>query len=770
MNKFMRALSVSLFLAGLILSYSTVTNVALAAYPEGCTAETTYSKTTGQKCNGGAVLGDSVDTTPRIMYWYGKVNQHVNSEGIWLTDPDGTSGANLDKLTYCKKWYPSTTSVEPYKSETLDTWRAAGNTGAYTATFTSDKCVQGNVETNHFVSLTSHKSGDTFTQGQYIDVRWTSNADSSTYVYLSIMDSNSSVIKEFRIPNDGQERIKIPQNTPVGQYKVYYQVVYGPNASGYHMTDFAVFNVISSTVVIADSTPRIGYWYGKVNQHVDSSGNWLTDPDGISGANLDKLTYCQKFYPKTTSIQDYKTETISGWRERGNVGGPYTLAITTIKCIEGIILPPTQLEEKVFIMGGSDRTGQFNDVWSSADMSNWNNNVQNGSTSTWSSRNLARSVYLNGRIYLIGGNKGNDNESTPVSYQFWSSPDGSKWQKLDTLPWNSDPYEHTLSKSYITYKGKIWAIGGLNHDPAYCNPFCYKNNVWSYDGSSWKKEANAPWAGRELTGLTVYNGKIFMIGGYVSPTEATKEVWSFDGSTWKQETSLPYSLVFETGQQPISTLRDQIWILGNMRYGGNNVLSFDGSNWQTHETAPWIARGNHVNLVANNKIYLFGGLYSEANTQPTYLNDVWSFDGSNWVKLPDATWPARGYFDAVVTPINFGAKNSDPIQDNNDGTNGCHGTKYNTTTGKFCNNWNNEMTNNSNPGLGKYISSTVKRVLKIGVRGDDVKILQEALKLKADGVFGKGTAAKVKEWQVTQGMKADGIFGSKSNAMLFPSN
>ncbi|HWA32325.1 MAG TPA: hypothetical protein VG694_02660, partial [Candidatus Paceibacterota bacterium] len=81
------------------------------------------------------------DNTPRIMYWYGKVNQHVaNNE--WLTDPDGVSGADINTLTYCRKWYPNTISVTPYKEETISTWYAAWNQGGYSATIMSYQCVQ----------------------------------------------------------------------------------------------------------------------------------------------------------------------------------------------------------------------------------------------------------------------------------------------------------------------------------------------------------------------------------------------------------------------------------------------------------------------------------------------------------------------------------------------------------------------------------------------------------------------------------------------------
>ena len=53
-------------------------------------------------------------------------------------------------------------------------------------------------------------------------------------------------------------------------------------------------------------------------------------------------------------------------------------------------------------------------------------------------------------------------------------------------------------------------------------------------------------------------------------------------------------------------------------------------------------------------------------------------------------------------------------------------------------------------------------VLKKGSRGDDVKVLQQFLGLTADGIFGSGTDASVKNWQVTNGLTSDGIVGPKT--------
>ena len=57
-------------------------------------------------------------------------------------------------------------------------------------------------------------------------------------------------------------------------------------------------------------------------------------------------------------------------------------------------------------------------------------------------------------------------------------------------------------------------------------------------------------------------------------------------------------------------------------------------------------------------------------------------------------------------------------------------------------------------------------VLRKGSRGDGVKIMQEALGIGADGIFGPGTERALKEWQAENGLTADGIAGPATFAKL----
>ena len=53
-------------------------------------------------------------------------------------------------------------------------------------------------------------------------------------------------------------------------------------------------------------------------------------------------------------------------------------------------------------------------------------------------------------------------------------------------------------------------------------------------------------------------------------------------------------------------------------------------------------------------------------------------------------------------------------------------------------------------------------LLKKGSKGNNVKVIQEHLKIRADGDFGPNTEKAVKEWQQRNGLVPDGIIGPNS--------
>ena len=82
----------------------------------------------------------------------------------------------------------------------------------------------------------------------------------------------------------------------------------------------------------ATQSGKVSFWCGKVNQHY-KDGHWQTDPDGRSGCEVDHVQYCRKWFSNTISAIEFGEDTISGWKDAGNVGD-YTSTKTTYSCIE----------------------------------------------------------------------------------------------------------------------------------------------------------------------------------------------------------------------------------------------------------------------------------------------------------------------------------------------------------------------------------------------------------------------------------------------------
>jgi N-acetylmuramoyl-L-alanine amidase len=62
------------------------------------------------------------------------------------------------------------------------------------------------------------------------------------------------------------------------------------------------------------------------------------------------------------------------------------------------------------------------------------------------------------------------------------------------------------------------------------------------------------------------------------------------------------------------------------------------------------------------------------------------------------------------------------------------------------------------------------KVIRKGDRGEEVKALQQALGIVADGIFGPNTEKAVKAWQNSHGLFPDGIVGAKTWASFVASD
>lgn len=94
------------------------------------------------------------------------------------------------------------------------------------------------------------------------------------------------------------------------------------------------FGYYSPQKTVPDPTvKKIMYWPGKINQHWDiASQKWISDPDGISGADIRESTYCAKWFGEGSGVSGHANETISTWREAGKTE-LFTATRVSMECL-----------------------------------------------------------------------------------------------------------------------------------------------------------------------------------------------------------------------------------------------------------------------------------------------------------------------------------------------------------------------------------------------------------------------------------------------------
>ena len=279
------------------------------------------------------------------------------------------------------------------------------------------------------------------------------------------------------------------------------------------------------------------------------------------------------------------------------------------------------------------------------------------SNAAWNPRDGAGGLVYDGKMWLLGGWNPSllpldcDNE-------VWNTTDGANWTliKPNTFTDTYDPetdWEGRHTAGYAVHDGKMWIVGG---DPLQGH---YQDDVWnSTDGVNWthvNKNNPAPWGQRCLHHTTVFDGKIWVMGGQTLPPYGPgpeifyNDVWNtIDGISWTQvATEGPmWSPRGQIGNNVV--FNGRMWILGGGTYNTpdqpirnyyNDVWSSaDGIHWEKHlDNAPWHPRQYHEVAVWDNKMWVMEGWDGTGNRK-----DVWySDDGVNWTEVPNTPWAPR---------------------------------------------------------------------------------------------------------------------------------
>jgi hypothetical protein len=229
----------------------------------------------------------------------------------------------------------------------------------------------------------------------------------------------------------------------------------------------------------------------------------------------------------------------------------------------------------------------------------------------------AKYVQFGDAVYALGKNSGNylDIKFNP---RVSRTTDLEKWEVLS----DSSNLPGRIFYGAIAFDNKLWLLGGFDGKN-------YYNDVWnSADGVRWTRVLEkAPWSERNIDGLVVFAGKMWIISGGKIDSPAANDVWSSpDGINWTRATE-------KIAEQPVSGFASvaydgKLWLLGinrNNTFVNATLISADGKTWQ-EQPADWTPRGGVGACVMDNKLYLTGGKYSvteNGQIRFIYSNDVW---------------------------------------------------------------------------------------------------------------------------------------------------
>ncbi len=178
----------------------------------------------------------------------------------------------------------------------------------------------------------------------------------------------------------------------------------------------------------------------------------------------------------------------------------------------------------------------------------------------------------------------------------------------------------------VEFMGKVWSVGGYN----VYNGTDRSSDVWNSDnGINWRSVTSNQFDGRVGHTLTVFDNKIWLIGGVNNSGTFLSDIWSStDGENWTLVTDTPEYL--DAAYHEMVVFNNRLYLIEDGA-DGNVVVwsSSDGSSWVEETNNAFSSREKFEAVVFNNELYVLGG----KNIGNIY-NEIWrSTDGVNWSRV-----------------------------------------------------------------------------------------------------------------------------------------
>ena len=169
---------------------------------------------------------------------------------------------------------------------------------------------------------------------------------------------------------------------------------------------------------------------------------------------------------------------------------------------------PFVFREKIWIIGGTDKTRKYGDVWNSDDAVHW---VKAADSLPFGERSGQHFLLFQDKIFMI-------------DRDVWTSSDAIHWEELTPRIAEGDIY----GNSPIVFDNKIWLVGCSRSGK-------FSSEVLSSpDGKNWTA-SHAPWSPRGGTATCIFKNAIIMTGGKYGGQDPSHPTFVYSPDVWEMK-------------------------------------------------------------------------------------------------------------------------------------------------------------------------------------------------------------------------------------------
>lgn len=169
----------------------------------------------------------------------------------------------------------------------------------------------------------------------------------------------------------------------------------------------------------------------------------------------------------------------------------------------------------------------------------------------------------------------------------------------------------------VSVGDNIYVIGGQDS-----NGYSSKVEVYNTKEDMWVTKSDMPIA-KSTFGISIWNNKIYCVGGYNGSRLNTLEVYDINTDTWETKNAMPTKRNMLTA----NIIDGKMYAIGGQTYN-TDVVYLDTVECYDIKTDAWTtktplneARRSHASSVFNEQIYVFAGFKDDA-----YINSVECYD------------------------------------------------------------------------------------------------------------------------------------------------